>query len=76
MTMIRSQDLDSCDQEKWSAAIEIVQNLFKEAVNVSNLNLTRNANNLISTLLRVSDGISWVGSTKKHLDSDQFKLMC
>ena len=43
------QDLDSPDMEKRLAAREIVVNLFKDAARVSNSNLVRNANTLLTS---------------------------
>lgn len=63
------QDLDSRDKEKRSVAAETVWNFFEDAVNVSNSNLVRNANNLMSTLLHRSNDISWVKRFLNHFDS-------
>ena len=41
------QDLDSNDPEKRCVAREVVVNFFKEAIEVSNSNLIRNANTLL-----------------------------
>ena len=68
------QDLDSRDLEKWHIAVQIVQNCFKEAVNVPNSNLICNANHLILTLPQVRDDIAWVSSSKNPIKSDKFKL--
>ena len=58
------QDFDSRDQKKWSVAVEIVRNFFKDTANVSNSNLVRNANKMMSTLRHASNDIRWVGPTR------------
>ena len=68
------QDLESRDQEKRSKAVQIVQKVFKDAVEMSNANIIRNANNLLTTLPPYSDNdISWVGTTKQR-KFQKFKL--
>ena len=49
------QNLKSRDLEKRNKVVGIVQRLYEEAVEVSNSNLIRNADNLISTLLPDSE---------------------
>ena len=68
------QDLESRDLEKRSKAVQIVQKFFKNAVEVSNTNIIRNVNNLLTTLLPDNNkDISWVGATKQR-ESQKFKL--
>ena len=60
------QDLESRDPEKRNKAVGTVKRLFKEVVEVSNSNLIRNVNTLISTLPPDNENdITWIGKTKK-----------
>ena len=70
-----SSGLESRDLEKRGNAAETVRRFFKDAVEVSNSNIVRNANNLLMDLPRDDDkNITWVGTTKKRVDSKKFKL--
>ena len=42
------QDLDSKDPKKKALTREIVVNFFKDAIQISNLNLKRNVNSLLA----------------------------
>ena len=44
------QDLESRDLEKLSKAVQVLQKIFKDGVEVSGANIIRNANNLLTTL--------------------------
>ena len=68
------QDLESRDLEKRSKAVQVLLKNFKDAVDVSNANIIRNANNLLTTLSPDSDeDISWIGATKQK-EFKKFKL--
>ena len=68
--------LESRDLEKRENAAETVRRFLKDAVEVSNYNIVRNANNLLMDLPRDDDkNITWVGTTKKRVDSEKFKLI-
>ena len=69
------QDLQSRDPEKRIKVVEIVQKIFKDAVEVSNTNIIRNANNLLTTLPPDSyKDIVWIGTTKQRVESQKFKI--
>ena len=69
------QDVQSRDPEKRIKEVEIVQKIFKDAVEVSNTNIIRNANNLLTTLLPDSyKDIAWIGTTKQRVESQKFKI--
>ena len=73
----RPQDLDLTDLEKRLAAREIVLKFFKDAVHVSNSNLVRNANNLLTTgnaKINLEEQLNWIGKYGKH-EQDRFKFM-
>ena len=56
-------------------AVEIVRRFFKDMVEVSNSNIVRNANNLLTTLLPGSDkNIAWIGTMEQRVGSGKFKL--
>ena len=68
-------DLELRDIEKRENAAETIQRFFKDTVEVSNSNIVRNANNLLTDLPRNNDkNITWIGTTKQRVDSGQFKL--
>ena len=68
-------DLELRDIEKHENAAETIQIFFKDTVEVSNSNIVRNANNLLTDLPRNNDkNITWIGTTKQRVDSGQFKL--
>ena len=63
------QDLDSSDIEKRVVAREIVMNFFKDAVPVSNSNLVRNANTLLTSSnakINPDEQISWIAKSGKQ----------
>ena len=68
------QDLNSTDPQKRAIATEIVLDFFKDVVNVSNVNLVRNSNNLLTSLTKANDDLVWVGTSKERFDSTKFKL--
>ena len=66
------QDLDSNDPEKRCVAREVVVNFFKEAIEVSNSNLIRNANTLLlKGDTKIADDFNWINQNKSQ---DKFKL--
>ena len=66
------QDLDSNDPEKRCIAREVVVNFFKEAIEVPNSNLIRNANTLLlKEDTRIADDFNWINQNKCK---DKFKL--
>ena len=68
-------DIELRDIEKRENAAETIQRFFKDTVEVSNSNIVRNANNLLTDLPRSNDkNITWIGTTKQRVDSGQFKL--
>ena len=70
-----SSDLELRDIEKRENAAETIQRFFKDTVEVSNSNIVRNANNLLTDLPRNNDkNITWIGTTKQSVDSGKFKL--
>ena len=71
----RPQDLDSSNLERRLAAKEIV-NFFKDAVQVSNSNLVRNANTLLTSgnaKINPDQEIWWIGKSRKR-EQDKFKF--
>ena len=70
------QDLESPDLNKRLAAREIVVNFFKDAAQLSNLNLLRNAANtlLLTGGAKINAGgvINWIGKSQT-LDQDRFR---
>ena len=68
-------DLQSRDIEKRENAAETIRRFFKDTVEVSNSNIVRNANNLLTDLPRNNDkNIAWIGTAKQRVDSGKFKL--
>ena len=68
-------DLQSRDIEKRENAAETIRRFFKDTVEVSNSNIVRNANNLLTDLPRNNDkSIAWIGTTEQRVDSGKFKL--
>ena len=71
------QALDPPDMEKRLVAREIIVNFFKDAVQVSNSNLVRNANTLLTSgnaKINPDEQISWIGKSGKR-EQDRFKFM-
>ena len=58
--------------EKGDIAVELMLNLFKHAVEVSNPNLIRKADYLLSKSEEPKEDIVWVGPTKKQFDNTKF----
>ena len=52
------QDLESRDLEKRSKAVQVLQKIFKDGVEVSGANIIRNSNNLLTTLPPTATKIS------------------
>ena len=72
----KPEDLDSSDLEKRSAAKEIVLNFFKNPAQVSNWNLVRNANTLLTkggTKINPDQKISWIEKSRKQ-QHDKYKF--
>ena len=72
----RLQDLDLSDLERRLAAKEIVINFFKDAVQVSNSNLVRNTNTLLTSAnakINLDQEISWIAKSRKR-EQDKFKF--
>ena len=67
-------DLESKDHKKRTKAAEIVRTFFKDAAEVSNSTITKNANNLLTTLRHDDNDITWIGTTKQRGDAGRFKL--
>ena len=58
------------------AAREIVINFFKDAVQVSNSNLVRNTNTLLTSAnakINPDHKLSWIGKSRKQ-EQDKFKF--
>ena len=69
-------DLDSLDLERRLAAREIAVKFFKDAVQVSNSNLVRNAKTLWTSgnaKINPEKEISWIGKSGKR-EQDKFKF--
>ena len=67
------QDLDSKDTKKRALAREIVVNFFKDAIQISNSNLKRNANTLLAKgEAKISSDFAW---TDERNYQDKLKLL-
>ena len=67
------QDSDSKDSKRSGLAREIVVTLFKDAIQISNSNLKRNANTLLAKgEAKISSNFAW---TDERNYQDKFKVI-
>ena len=60
--------------EKGDVAVDLILNLFKHAVEVSNPNRIRKTDYSLSKSEEPKEEIVWVGPTKKQFNNTKFKL--
>ena len=66
--------MDWKNTEKREKTTQIMHNFFKSAVEVSNANIIKNSDHLLTEVQKSDDNIALVGSSKKKYDNTKSKL--